>query len=118
MSNLKISIAAKVPTFKKGTAFVIGVKETSKGLQLTKSHTDISSLAKHDLDQLGASSSLEAVTRVAAPSGAIFAIVGLGSEKAGSEKSAKDKLSADQLRAIGGAIARSMKNVAQLQTLN
>jgi leucyl aminopeptidase len=114
MSNLKISTATKVPAFKKGTAFVLGVKETSKGLQLTKSDTDISSLAKHDLEQLGASSSLESVTRVAAPGGAIFALVGLGSEKLGSERSAKQKLSADQLRAVGGAIARSLKNVAEI----
>ena len=109
MSNLKISTVTKVPAFKKGTAFVIGVKETSKGLQLTKSDTDISSLAKHDLEQLGASSSLESVTRVAAPSGAIFAIVGLGSDR-----STKDKLTADQLRAVGGTIARSLKNVAEI----
>ena len=109
MSNLKISTATKVPAFKKGTAFVIGVKETSKGLQLTKSHTDISSLAKHELEHLGASSSLESVTRVAAPNGAIFALVGLGSEK-----TPKDKLNADQLRSVGGAIARSMKNVAEI----
>jgi leucyl aminopeptidase len=109
MSNLKISTSAKVPAFKKGTAFVIGVKETSKGMQLTKPNTDVSSLAKHDLSQLGASSSLESLTRVAAPNGAIFGLVGLGTDK-----SAKDKLTVDEIRAVGGSIARSLKNVEDL----
>lgn len=109
MSNLKISTAVKVPAFKKGTAFVIGVKETSKGMQLTKSHTDVSSLAKHELSHLGASSTPESVTRVAAPGGAIFALVGLGDDN-----SAKEKFTAEKMRATGGAIARSLKNVAEI----
>ncbi|MEY3676974.1 MAG: hypothetical protein RL351_201, partial [Actinomycetota bacterium] len=109
MSNLKISTSAKVPAFKKGTAFVIGVKETSKGMQLTKPNTDVSSLGKHDLEQLGASASLESVTRVAAPNGAIFVLAGLGVEK-----TSKDKLTADQIRAVGGTIARSLKNIDEL----
>ena len=106
MSNLKINLTTKSPAFKKGTAFVIGVKETSKGLQLTKPVTDTSSLAKHDLAQLGASGSLESLTRVAAPAGAIFAIVGLGSETP-----SREKLTADQLRGIGGSIARALKSL-------
>lgn len=109
MSNLKISTTTKAPAYKKGTAFVIGVKETSKGMQLTNLNTDASSLGKHDLDQLGASSSLESVTRVAAPNGAIFALVGLGVEK-----TAKEKLTSEQLRAVGGSLARSLRNVGEL----
>lgn len=109
MSNLKISTTAKVPAFKKGTAFVIGVEESSKGMQLTKSNTDVSSLAKHDIEQLGGSSAVESVSRVAAPNGAIFALVGLGTEK-----TSKDKLSEDQIRAVGGSIARSLNNVDEL----
>ena len=109
MSNLKISTTAKVPAFKKGTAFVIGVEESSKGMQLTKSNTDVSSLAKHDIEQLGGSSAIESVSRVAAPNGAIFALVGLGTEK-----TSKDKLSEDQIRAVGGSIARSLNNVDEL----
>ena len=109
MSNLKISTTAKVPAFKKGTAFVIGVQESSKGMQLTKSNTDVSSLAKHDIEQLGGSSAIESVSRVAAPNGAIFALVGLGTEK-----TSKDKISEDQIRAVGGSIARSLNNVDEL----
>ena len=109
MSNLKISTTAKVPAFKKGTAFVIGVQESSKGMQLTKSNTDVSSLAKHDIEQLGGSSAIESVSRVAAPNGAIFALVGLGAEK-----TSKDKISEDQIRAVGGSIARSLNNVDEL----
>ena len=109
MSNLKINLASKAPAFKKGTAFVIGVKDSSKGAQLTKSHTDVSSLAKHEVDHLGGSGAIESITRVVAPNGAIFALVGLGSESTG-----KEKLSEDQFRGVGGSISRNLKNVAEV----
>jgi leucyl aminopeptidase len=107
MSILKISIASKNPAFKKGIAFVIGVKEASKGMQLTSQHTDVSSLAKHDLGDLGASTAVESVTRAPAPNGSIFAMVGIGSGSA-------TKLTSDQIRGIGGAIARTLKNVEEI----
>jgi leucyl aminopeptidase len=109
MSILKISTAIKAPAFKKGTAFVIGVRESSKGIQLTNFSTDVASLAKHDLEQLGASTTIESTTRVAAPNGAIFTLVGLGTNK-----TAKVALDAAQVRAVGGAIARSLKNVEEI----
>jgi leucyl aminopeptidase len=99
MSTLKITIATKVPAFKKDTAFVVGVKEQSNKLQLTKSSIDTSSLAKHDLSQLGASGTAESISKAAAPSGSVFALIGVGSEK----------LDADALRALGGSIARSLR---------
>lgn len=103
MSPLKITITSKAPAFKKDTAFVVGVKEQSKKLQLTKSTVDTTSLAKHDLGQLGATSTSESVTKVAAPNGAVFALVGVGS----------DKLDADSLRAIGGAISRNLRDFSE-----
>lgn len=104
MSTLKITSSPKIPAFKKGIAFVIGVKETSKGLHLTKSGTDISSLAKHDLEQLGAAATIESVTRVAGPNGSVFALIGMGKETAG-----KSKLNEDDFRGLGGSIARGLK---------
>lgn len=109
MSKLKITVSTKVPTFNKGVGFVIGVKEVSKGLQLTKGNTDVSTLLKHELEQLGASSTVESITRLAAPKGAIFALVGLGSAT-----SDKLKLNEDQLRGVGGSIARNLKDVEEL----
>ena len=99
MSSLKITIASKSPVFKKDTAYVVGVKEQSKKLQLTKSDSDTSSLAKHDLEQLGASAASESITKVAAPNGAVFALLGLGSEK----------FDANALRNLGGAISRNLR---------
>ena len=112
MSSLKITITSKSPAFKKDTAYVVGVKELSKKLQLTKSDLDTSSLAKHDLEQLGASGATESITKVAAPNGAVFALLGLGSEK----------LDANVLRNLGGSISRSLRPftevVVDLGTLN
>jgi leucyl aminopeptidase len=111
MSNLKIDVASKVPAFKKGTAFVIGVEESSKTIRLTKPSTDTSSLGKHDLSQLGASSTAESITRVAAPNGAIFALVGLGSTATGNQSSL---LNQDPFRALGGSIARNLKDLQEI----
>jgi len=117
MSNMKINVASKVPAFKKGTAFVIGVEEASKTIRLTKPGTDTSSLAKHELSQLGASSTAESLTRVAAPNGAIFALVGLGSPAIGNQESLLKQGSLfkeDSLRALGGSIARNLKDLAEI----
>ena len=81
MNEIKINFASKAPTFKKNLGFAIAVQELSKGIQLTKCSVDVSTLAKHDLGSLGASAKLESVSRVAAPNGAIFALIGVGSEK-------------------------------------
>ena len=111
MSNLKINIVSKVPAFKKGTAFVIGVEESSKGIRLTKHSTDTSSLSKHELSQLGASSTAESLTRVAAPNGAIFSLVGLGPTATGKQSMI---LSQDASRALGGSIARNLKDIQEI----
>lgn len=100
----KISITAKTPEFKKDLAIVIGVKEVSKTLQLAKTSIDSSSLQKHDLEHLGASASIESITRAAAPKGAVFALIGLG----------HDKLDDAKYRALGGAAARSLRNLSEL----
>lgn len=104
MSSLKITIASKSPAFKKDTAYVVGVKEQSKKLQLTKSDSDTSSLAKHDLEQLGATAASESITKVAAPNGAVFALLGLGSEK----------FDTNVLRNLGGAISRNLRSFTEV----
>lgn len=100
MTSLIITAASKVPAFKKDTVFVLGVKELSKKVQLTKASVDSTSLSKNDLEQLGASAAVESITKVAAPNGAVFALVGLGSEK----------LDANTLRGVGGSISRAARN--------
>ena len=116
MSNLKINVASKIPPFKKGTAFVIGVEESSKGIRLTKHSTDTSTLSKHDLSQLGASSTAESLTRVAAPNGAIFSLIGIGSTSPATNSSGKQSMTfnQDSSRALGGSIARNLKDIDEL----
>lgn len=104
MSSLKITVTNKVPAFKKDTVFVLGVKEQSKKVQLTKSLIDSTTLTRHDLEQLGASGTAEAITKVAAPNGAVFALIGVGTEK----------LDSNQLRSLGGAIARNVGIFAEV----
>ena len=104
MTNLKIAVSTKSPSFKKDAAFVVGVKELSKKLTLTKSNFDTASLNRHDLALLGASASAESITRVAAPNGAIFALVGLGAEK----------LNESSIRGLGGAISRNLRDLTEL----
>jgi leucyl aminopeptidase len=109
MSILKISFSAQAPTFKKGVAFVVGVTDSTKGIRLTTNKTDVTTLAKHNLEDLGASSAIESLSRVAAPQGAIFALVGTASGLTG-----KGKLSDDQIRGLGGSISRNLKNVSEI----
>jgi leucyl aminopeptidase len=104
MSTLKITIATKSPAFKKDTVYVVGVKEQSKKLQLTKTSTDLTSLAKHDLEQLGASAALESLTKVAAPNGAVFALIGVGSYK----------IHQNLARELGGVISRQLGMFSEL----
>jgi len=104
MNEIKINFATKAPTFKKNLGFAIAVQELSKGIQLTKCSVDVSTLAKHDLGSLGASAKLESVSRVAAPNGAIFALIGVGSEK----------LTESSARELGGAISRNLFGLEEL----
>ena len=109
MSPIKVTLTAKVPSYKNDTAFVIGVREganyvKSQSLVLGKSRVDTSSLRKHDLAQLGASATAEALTKVAAPNGAVFALLGLGSEKFDEHRA----------RNIGGAIARNLRGFSEV----
>ena len=104
MNEIKINFASKAPSFKKNLGFAIAVQEPSKGIQLTKCTVDVSTLAKHDLGNLGASAKFETVSRVAAPNGAIFALIGVGSEK----------LTESSAREIGGAVSRNLFDLEEL----
>lgn len=104
MNEIKISFASRAPSFKKNVGYAVAVHELSKGIQLTKCTVDLTSLSKHDLGRLGASAKLETVSRVAAPTGAIFALVGIGSEK----------LTENTAREIGGSISRNLFDLEEL----
>lgn len=104
MNEIKISFASKAPSFKKNVGFAVAVQDVSKGIQLTKCTVDLTALSKHDLGRLGASAKFETVSRVAAPTGAIFALVGIGSEK----------LTENTAREIGGSISRNLFDLEEL----
>jgi leucyl aminopeptidase len=104
MNEIKISFASKAPSFKKNVGFAVAVQDVSKGIQLTKCTVDLTALSKHDLGRLGASAKFETVSRVAAPTGAIFALVGIGSEK----------LTENSAREIGGSISRNLFDLEEL----
>lgn len=101
MTSIKFTFSAKAPIFKKDLAFVIGVHEIANTLRLTKTTVDTSSLAKQHLEHLDASAKLESFTKIAAPNGSVFALVGLGKDS--------KNLSPDNYREIGGAVARNLK---------
>jgi leucyl aminopeptidase len=104
MAEIKITFTQKAPSFKKNLGFVIAVQALSKGLQLTKSSIDSSSLLGHDLERLGVSSKSESLVRVAAPKGSIFALIGVGA----------DKPDQNSIRSLGGAIARNLSGLEEL----
>lgn len=98
MSKVKLSASAKPTTFKAGQAYVLGVTEANKKLQLASHSVDSSALNGLDLASLGVSSKPEKLARVAAPNGAIFALIGVGT----------DELDEDNLREFAAAAVRNL----------
>jgi leucyl aminopeptidase len=98
MTNIKLSVSAKIPTGKAGQAVVIGVTGEASKLNLVTHKTDTSSLMGLDLEALGVSARFESLTRIPGPNGAIFALIGVGSEE----------LDEDSLRELGAVAARKL----------
>ncbi|MFM6971000.1 MAG: leucyl aminopeptidase [Rhodoluna sp.] len=104
MSQLKISTATKAPASKSNTAYVVGIKSTANKLQLIKGAVDTTTLASADLEQLGASSKPDSLTKLNFNAGSLLAIAGCGDGKF-SEKS---------LRSLGGSVARNLMAIPNL----
>lgn len=97
MTTPKMTVVSKYTSFTKGTAYAVGVVKKSGKPVLAESPADTASLAGLDLAALGVSASSEAITRVPAPNGAVFLLVGLGEKQ----------LTTQDYRDLGGAVARN-----------
>jgi leucyl aminopeptidase len=104
MTSPKLNVAPKFTTFAKGAAYVVGVTSKSEKPVLAASPVELSSIQQLDLEALGVKSSLESTYRVAAPNGAIYLLVGLGSKKLG----------ANELRGLAGAASRALPDVKEI----
>jgi len=104
MTKLKLSVTSKIPSFKAGQAYVLGMTTADGKLALRPHTVDASSLEGLDLGALGASAKLESLTKLPAPNGAIFALLGSGSEE----------LDEDSLRELGAAAARQLGGAKEI----
>ena len=104
MTNLKLSVTSKIPSFKAGQAYVLGLTTADGNLTLRPHTVDASILEGLDLGALGASAKLESLTKLPAPGGAIFALLGSGSEE----------LDEDSLRELGAAAARQLGGAKEI----
>ena len=104
MTIPKLSFSTKVTAFTKGSAYVIGVELKSGKPTIIESAIATDELKKLDLDGFGVKGTFEAVTRLPAPNGAVFLLIGIG----------KKQLTADVLRELGGAAARNLIDQKEL----
>ena len=104
MTNIKLSVTSKIPTSKAGTVFVIGVVSKQGKLELLPHRVDTTSISGFDLKALGASDKFESLIRVPGENGAVFALIGAGSED----------LDEDSLRELGAAARRKLEGFNQI----
>jgi leucyl aminopeptidase len=104
MSNIKLSVAQKIPAFKSGQAVVIGVGKASKGIKLSTHNVTTESLSGLDLIALGASAKFESLIRVPGPNGSVFALIGVGGEE----------LDEDLLRELAAAASRHLQGFKEI----
>jgi leucyl aminopeptidase len=104
MTNIKLSVSSKIPTSKAGIVFVLGVTGTKEKLELLPHRVSSAPLHGLDLAALGASSKFESLIRVPAENGAVFALIGAGSED----------LDEDSLRELGAAAARNLDGFKEI----
>lgn len=104
MTNIKLSVSAKIPVSKAGTAIVIGVTGTKENLVLLPHVVDTAALQGLDLAALGAASKLETMIRVPAANGGVFALLGAGQEE----------LDEDSLRELGAAAVRKLDGFKEI----
>lgn len=101
MTTPKMTVVSKYTSFAKGAAYAVGVVKKAGKVVLAESPADTASLASLDLSSLGVSAASESITRLPAPNGAVFLLVGLG-DKPMSNQSYRD---------LGGAVARAAADV-------
>jgi leucyl aminopeptidase len=104
MKNLKLSVTQKIPAFKAGQVLVLGVTTEAGKLQLREHSIDASTLVGLDLASLGVSSKQEALVRIPGPNGAVFALLGTGT----------DELDEDSLRELGASAARQLNTAREI----
>ena len=104
MTSPKLNIANKFSAFTNGAAYVVGVVAKGEKVALAETPVEVSTIAQLDLSLLGAKSSLESVTRVAAPNGAVYLLIGLGSAE----------LDTTALRSLAGAASRSLTELKEI----
>lgn len=109
MTSSKLTVVSKLPTNLKDSVVIVGLKKDGDELVAIDSGAAGSAVAagrlKHlNFKALGASATLESITRVALADGSVFALVGLGS----------GSLNQDEARGIGGALARHFGDTARI----
>ena len=104
MTNIKLAVTSKIPSFKAGQAYVLGVTTSNGKLELRSHRVDTALLSALDLGVLGVSAKLESLTKLPAPEGAIFALIGTGSEE----------LDEDSLREVGASAARQLAGAKEI----
>jgi leucyl aminopeptidase len=104
MTKIKLAVTPKIPAFRAGQAYVLGVITTNGKLSLLPHSIDSTSLSGLDLASLGVSAKFESLTKLPAPSGAIFALIGAGS----------DELDEDSLRELGASASRQLQNAKEI----
>jgi leucyl aminopeptidase len=104
MTNIKLSVTAKIPSAKSGTVIVLGVTGSDEKVALLPHKVDTNSLNSLDLVALGASSKFESLIRVPAENGAVFALIGAG----------KDELDEDSLRELAASAVRKLNGFKEI----
>ena len=104
MTSPKLSVATKFSSFVKGSAYVIGVVAKGDKVELADTPIDTSSIEQLTLSMLGVRGTFESTSRLAAPNGAVYLLVGLGNEN----------LDSTALRSLSGAAARSLADIKEI----
>jgi leucyl aminopeptidase len=104
MTNIKLSVSAKIPSSKAGQVLVLGITSDSNGLTLLPHKFDSSSIQELNLAALGASAKLESLTRIPGPNGLVIALIGAGTEE----------LDEDSLRELGAVAARKLDGFKEI----
>lgn len=98
MTSPKLVCTNKFTSFNKTSVYVIPVTKKAGKLTLAASGIETSAITKLDLSTVGASAELESITRIPAPDGATYALIGIGDKG----------LSTSDFRNLGAAIVRKL----------
>lgn len=104
MTTPKMNVSPKFSSFANATAYVVGVVAKADKPVLDTSTVDLSPIAQLDLAALGVKASAESTHRVAAPNGAIYLLVGMGTSAQAT----------DSLRALAGSAARALSDAKEI----